>query len=344
MGDLDDWLASPARNKKTFDWSKLNAAIQAMAAVAAGKGKAATLERAVARLVKEEPHLFWRDAKKLKPTLIGKLPELAKNADNVEAQLYRATAPKGIATLNAIHRAGDGCDAMVRALAKVKEVSDPDVLAAVRAVLIDTKKLTKGTRIEDVLGDEGRRGLIAIAMLADDVEALGPLLGNAKLVSANREDLFSMVKAANAKNVLKMLRGEKTSAKAARARPSEQWATSLGLKTKEDTWEVTIKIKSRGGQGVYAPSFSISIGGNEGEDWCVRTTHEDHGTSTCLAGKMINDESRLGAIKSIDQIPTWITKSQRKLKVEWLLDSARITAPSAAWKSKIAAWVKTLSA
>lgn len=203
---LTEWLATPVRNKKEWDWSALNAAIKASEALVDAKDKPEVLKNAMERLLKTEPHVFWRCAKKLKPALKDELLALAKKSDQVQCQLYAAVAPKGLTAIGAFHCGLDGYDQKMRALSKVKEAQDEDVLAAARAIIADKKKFLKGVKKpEDALGDEGRDGIIALLVLADDLDALRPIWGK-KFVSENRDFLVDMAKPAKAKKVLAALR------------------------------------------------------------------------------------------------------------------------------------------
>ena len=84
------------------------------------KDKPDVLNKALARLVKTEPHLLWQRAKKLKPAQQQELLALAKKSDQVQCHFYAAVAPKGLATLGAFHCGLDGYDQRMRALAKLK--------------------------------------------------------------------------------------------------------------------------------------------------------------------------------------------------------------------------------
>jgi hypothetical protein len=76
----------------------------------------------------------------------------------------------------------------------------------------------------------------------------------------------------------------------------------------------------------------------------VRVAHHERGTTTCLAGEMIGpDESKLGKLKGLDGIPTWIAKTQKAYGLAWEFDKPKISGAPAPWKPKIAAWLKTLA-
>lgn len=206
MTVLTEWLASPVRNQKTWDWLALGEAIEARDAVLAANDAPDVLKMALARLVKTEPHILWQKAKKLKPALKEELLALAKKSDQVQCRFYAAVAPKGLDTLAAFHAGLDGYDNMVRALSKVKEARDEDILEAARAIIANKKMFLKGvTTPEDVLGDEGRDGIVALLILADDLDALQPIWEK-KFAPKTRELLLLMAKGAMAKKVLAALR------------------------------------------------------------------------------------------------------------------------------------------
>jgi hypothetical protein len=319
---LKEWLAEP------LDDITSNVDRDALAAVVAGQEDPKLITKALARLVEKRRHLVWRAAPGFPYALRMTLGDVCKKSRTVEARFYAKLAPRGLFVLRGIHQARSNGD-LARAI-NLAEAKEPAVIKAAVAVCSD-RSFAKCLKDSFETDEQGAVGLIGVAMYADK------LLLDDKRATKRLVQLTAMASELGAKKVLvrlKQLGGVDSEASG--------WAKRLGLGADGLDWEIGIALAAREQTGTYAPAFKIAVGGSPGEDWCLTSVHSEHGVSTCFAGKILADPAKLGRVKSLTDTSIWIKKTEKIYGVEWLLDKPKITGAPAAWKPKIAAWVRSL--
>jgi hypothetical protein len=312
--------------------------VAAMNAVLAGKASDALTKKALAILLKDHEHLVWRVAPRLRPgTVAGdELLRLAKKSKGISCRLYAAVAPAGGATLAAIHHGDRSNEEIVAALAKIPEAKSK-ALTSAAARIASEKTFPKVFAAIDTSAD----GVVALCMLAKG-RGLDRLLADRKSITPYLNDLLAVATKAGATEVKRKLAAMlvEQSAKS----ESGRWAKALGLTT-PPAWGVEINIRAREDEGgSYYPYVEIGIGGDDGCDWRVDIHHPEKGSSRSWDGETTDDDLGLPKLRGLDEVGVWMSKSQKKLGLEWATERAGVKTKLAGAKPKILAWVKRLGA